>query len=102
MPNTHDIGVFFVHPINLAPGSPLIHQAPTDEIEPPYRHARSLIIKIWPGKGLVFGRWRLTGRTESDALYVALQGYGNALSTEVIRDTKRFDEVSEETLSAYL
>jgi hypothetical protein len=102
MPNTHDIGAFFVHPINLQPGTPFMHRAPTDEIEPPYRCSNSRIIKIWPGKGLVFGRWRHTGRTENAALLVAVQGYGNALSTEVIRDTKRFDEVPDSVLDAYL
>jgi hypothetical protein len=97
MPNTHGVGPFFVHPLNLKPGSPFLHTAPTDEIEPPYRRSKSLIVKVWPGKGLVLGRWRHTWRRESDALYAAVQGYGNALSTDDIRDNAhRFDEDLDE------
>jgi hypothetical protein len=99
MPNTHDLGAFFVHPVNLKPGTPFMHRAPTDEIEPPYRHSDSVIIKIWPGKGLVLGHWQNTWRNESDALYTALQGYGNALSTDDIRDNAhRFDRGDDDAL----
>jgi hypothetical protein len=97
MPNTHDVGPFFAHTVNLKPGTPLVHRAPTDEIEPPYRRSNSVIVKIWPGKGIVLGRWRNTWRNESDALYTAVQGYGNALSTDDIRDNAhRFDEDLDE------
>lgn len=97
MPNTHGVGPFFVHAVNLRPQTPLLHTAQTDEIEPPYRQSKSLIVKVWPGKGLVLGRWRNTYRNESDALYTAVQGYGNALSTDEIRDNAhRFDEDLDE------
>jgi hypothetical protein len=99
MPETRDMGPFFAHTVNLTPEAPLIHRAPTDEIEPPYRRSNSVIIKIWPGKGIVLGRWRHTWRNESDALYTALQGYGNALSTDDIRDhAHRFDEGADDAL----
>lgn len=97
MPNTHDVGPFLAHTVNLKPGTPLVHRAPTDEIQPPYRRSNSVIVKIWPGKGIVLGRWRHTWRNESDALYTAVQGYGNALSTDDIRDNAhRFDEDLDE------
>lgn len=99
MPETHDVGPLFAHTVNLQPGTPFIHRAPTDEIQPPFRRSKSLIIKVWPGKGIVLGRWRHTWRSESDALYTALQGYGNALSTDDIRDnTHRFDEDADDAL----
>jgi hypothetical protein len=99
MPETRDMGPFFAHTVNLQPGTPLFHRAPTDEIEPPYRRSNSLIIKIWPGKGIVLGRWRQTYRKESDALYTALQGYGNAMSTDDIRDhAHRFDRDVDDAL----
>jgi hypothetical protein len=97
MPNTHGVGPFFTHTLNLKPGAPFLHTAPTDEIEPPYRRSKSLIIKVWAGKGIVLGRWRNTYRNENDALYTAIQGYGNALSTDDIRDNAhRFDEDLDE------
>ncbi|MER5754424.1 hypothetical protein [Streptomyces sp. NPDC002088] len=97
MPETHDVGPFFAHTVNLKPGAPFLHTAPTDEIEPPYRQSNSTVIKIWPGKGIVLGRWRNTWRSESDALYTAVQGYGNAMSTDAIRDrAHRFDEDLDE------
>jgi hypothetical protein len=100
MPNTHGVGPFFFHTLNLRPETPLLHSAPTDEIEPPYRRSNSRILKIWPGKGIVLGRWRQTYRNESAALYSAIQGYGNALSTDEIRDNAhRFDEVDDALLT---
>jgi hypothetical protein len=91
------VGPFFTHTLNLKPGAPFLHTAPTDEIEPPYRRSKSLIIKVWAGKGIVLGRWRNTYRNENDALYTAIQGYGNALSTDDIRDNAhRFDEDLDE------
>jgi hypothetical protein len=99
MPETRDMGPLFAHTVNLQPGTPFVHRAPTDEIEPPYRRSNSVIIKIWPGKGIVLGRWRNTWRSESDALYTALQGYGNALSTDDIRDhAHRFDAEDDDAL----
>ncbi|MFE9525109.1 hypothetical protein [Streptomyces sp. NPDC006631] len=99
MPKTHDVGPFFAHLLNLKPGAPFLHTAPTDEIERPYRRSKSVVVKIWPGKGLVLGRWRNTWRNENDALYTAVQGYGNALSTDDIRDNAhRFDEDVDELL----
>jgi hypothetical protein len=99
MPQTHGVGPFFVHAVNLRPHTPFLHTAPTDEINPPYRYSRSLIIKIWPGKGIVLGRWKNNWRSETAALYTALQGYGNAMSTDDIRDNAhRFDEDPDELL----
>lgn len=99
MPQTHGVGPFFVHAVNLRPHTPFLHTAPTDEIDAPYRRSHSLIVKIWPGKGLVFGRWKNTWRNENEALYTAVQGYGNALSTDDIRDNAhRFDEDLDELL----
>ncbi len=99
MPETRDIGALFAHTVNLKPGSPFLHTATTNEIEPPYRHSNSVIIKIWPGKGLVLGRWRRTWRNENEALYAAIQGYGDALSTDDIREkAHRFDRAADDAL----
>jgi hypothetical protein len=96
MPRTHDVGPFFVQFIDLAPKTPLLHTAPTDELDPPYRRSSSWIIRIWR-KGVVFGRWRHTGRSEKEALLEAVRGTEDALTTDSIRDNAhRFDEVPDE------
>lgn len=95
MPNTHDVGPFFVHiQKHLAPSAPLLHIAPTNEIVPPFRKSpNSRILKIWPGIGLVFGRWYPTNRREQEALIDAIIGRTDAMTTDDIRDNAhRFDE----------
>lgn len=91
MPETRDMGPFFAHTLNLKPGAPFLHTAPTDELEIPFRRSNSLVVKIWPGKAIVLGRWRHTGRTETEGILTALQGHENALTTDEIRDTPRWD-----------
>lgn len=93
MPRTHDLPLtpFFCHFLDLAPKSPFLHTAPTNELEIPFRTSSSLVVRIWPRKGLVLGRWRKTGRGETEAILTAIQGRADALSTEEIRDFYRFD-----------
>jgi hypothetical protein len=73
--------------------------AVTNEIEPPYRYSHSLVVKIWPGKGLVLGIWRKLDRTEREALLDATQGTEDAMSTDDIRDkAHRFDMGADDAL----
>lgn len=99
MPNTHGVGPFFFHTVNLRPKSPFLHTAPTNEIEPPYRWSFSRVVKIWPGKGIVLGRWRYIDRSEKEALLTALQGYESAMTVDAIRDeAQRFDAEADDAL----
>ncbi|MDX3260822.1 hypothetical protein PV336_16515 [Streptomyces sp. MI02-2A] len=99
MPMTHGVGPFFFHTVNLRPKTPFIHRANTNEIEPPYRWSYSRIIKIWPGKGIVLGRWINLGRTEKEGLLAATAGHEKAMSTDDIRDrTRRFDQDADDAL----
>lgn len=72
---THDFGPIFVQRLSLKRGSSLIHRAPTNETEPPFRTANSYIIRV-PGTkfGMVIGLWKETGRDEDQALLDALAG----------------------------
>lgn len=100
MPNTHGVGPFFVHAVNLRPKTPLVHRANTNEIEPPYRWAYSWILRIWPGKGIVLGRWKDLGRTEREALLAATQGTEDFLTLDDIRDNShRFDRDDDALLT---
>lgn len=52
-----------------------IDVAPTKEIEWPYRECKhSIIIRIWSGKAICFGRWKFSGMSETEALLSALEG----------------------------
>lgn len=73
MPETHDLGNLFVHAVALEPGTALVHRAPTNEIEEPFRHSKSVVVRLFGRKGLVFGWWRDPDRTEDEALLAALR-----------------------------
>lgn len=75
MPQTHDLGPYFVHRISLEPGTSVLHRAPTTEIEEPYRHSNSVVVRLFRRFGVVFGRWRTINRTEEQALLMALAGH---------------------------
>ena len=56
-------------------GAPLIHVAPTTEIEHPWRKCkRSVIIRLWKGKALVLGFWRDNDKPWHDSLLEAVNG----------------------------
>jgi hypothetical protein len=73
MPSVHEAGPLFVHTVRLKPGTPFIHRAPTNEIEEPFRHSRSVIFNLFR-RGVVVGVWRKTDRDPEDALLDALDG----------------------------
>lgn len=88
MPNTHDVGPFFLHGIRLRPRTALIHRAVTDELDPPFRTSNSVVFRFFRW-GIVLGRWRETGRSEQEAF--ATLGREAALTTEQVREARRFD-----------
>jgi hypothetical protein len=97
MPHARDIPLtpLFFHPVRLVPETPFLHTASTEELDPPYRTSRSLVVHLGRGYGIVLGRWRRTGRTAEEALLTATRGREDAMSQEHIRETKRFDEVPD-------
>jgi hypothetical protein len=87
MADTKDFGRLFFHVINIQrEGVPFLHRAFSQEIEAPFREARPWVLKFWPGKGLVFGLWHRTEKTEEQALYDALEGWGLDLYGEDLDD----------------
>ena len=73
MPKAHDIGPLFVQVTNFPYewGFKLAVRGWTQEIEPPYRTSKPLIVRLPFYKALVLGRW--TGlRDEEEALNGAL------------------------------
>lgn len=91
---------FFLHYIRLKPEAPYIHRARTNELEYPFRESNSLVLNLWRGRGLVLGRWRPTGRDETEGLLAATGGREDALNTAFIRDhTRRFDWESDDLLT---
>lgn len=98
MPNTHDVGPFFFHGIRLRPRTPLIHRAVTDELDPPFRNSNSIVVRFFRW-GIVLGRWRVTGR-EEDEMFEVVGGREDALSTEQVRETRRFDWKYQEEQAA--
>lgn len=82
MAETTDLGRAFAHAIALDPNAPRLHTAVTDELDPPFRRSRSLVLRLWKSRGLVLGWWRKTGRDEDEALMAALQGVETSLLDE--------------------
>jgi len=73
MPETHDLGPLFIHRVRLEPGTALLHRAPTNEIEEPYRRSNSVVVRLFRRFGVVFGWWKHDpDRTEDEALLAAL------------------------------
>lgn len=74
MPVVHDFkSGHFYHTAKLVPDAPLFHRAETFETDPPFRRAKSLVIRLWPSAtALVVGRFKPTGQTEDEALMAAV------------------------------
>jgi len=70
MPATKDLGRAFFHWIYLSKDAPIIHSAPTQELDAPFRNSpRSVVIRLWPYRyGFVLGWWHRSGFSESEAL----------------------------------
>lgn len=83
--HTTDIGRAFFHLINTRPGTPLLHRAPTFQIEPPFqRSPRSLVIRLFPlNKAIVIGWWSDTTLEEDESLLEAVSGWGISLDPEL-------------------
>jgi len=62
MRDTKDFGRLFFQPIELLPWSTPVRRGDTQEINPPFRTARSFVLHL-PGSsaGIVVGWWRDTG-----------------------------------------
>ena len=54
---THDLGRFYWASLKVTKHCPLIHTGYTRSYEKPYRWARSVYIRYWPGRALELGRW---------------------------------------------
>lgn len=72
MADTHDLGPFFWHLVAVKKRTPLFHRARSTEVDPPFRTARPVVTHVWPGKGLVTGKWKDSGYDEDEALLAAL------------------------------
>ena len=81
---THELGMsirgkviwmtpLFWHSVRLTREAPLVHVAPTRELEYPYRTSqRSLILKLTRTRGIVLGWWKESGMNEYDHLMAAI------------------------------
>jgi len=65
----------FFHTVPLRRGGPLIETSSTTEVVEPYRRGRCVIVKVWPGKGWVFGRWTGVHEDEETALVAAVAAH---------------------------
>lgn len=54
MPETHDAGRLFTHPVMLSPDSPVVHKAFTAEYDDPCRHSPTIVLRTWFRRA---GRW---------------------------------------------
>ncbi|WP_019629720.1 hypothetical protein [Actinomadura atramentaria] len=73
MPRTRGAGRLFFHTCPLSDQAPLIHRAPSWEVDYPFRAGRSIIVR-WRGRGLVFGYWK-TPLDEDAALTRAIDAH---------------------------
>ena len=84
MPQTHDLGPFFLHSIYLTENAPLFHTAETQELDDPFRNSRSIVARLWPSRrGLVLGLWKSSGLSEGEALRAGIWAHG----TDVLDDS---------------
>jgi hypothetical protein len=66
---------FFVGFNYLRSDAPIIHLAPTTEIEYPWRVCpKSLVIKLPKGRGMVMGKWKFNVRPWEETLLEILKG----------------------------
>ena len=85
MPETHDLGRIFAHSIYLVERTRLVHLAPTQELDDPFRTSpHSLVVRLWPSRrGLVIGWWHNGGLSEGEALRAGIWAHG----TDVLDDS---------------
>lgn len=88
MAETKGLGRLYFHTMKLAAGSPFLHTAPTDELDPPFRKGRGLVIRLWKifdrslrkhewdYRAIVVGIWTGKHPNEEAAVSSALQGWG--------------------------
>jgi hypothetical protein len=99
MPKVHDIGktrfIQILENYRVEWGWRFIVRGWTQEIEPPFRSAKPLIVRLPKDKALVYGRW-VAQLTEEEALNQAIQG--RVLSDEDFEEgwTPAPDEAAEE------
>lgn len=72
MADTHDFGRLFVQPLRLQKTSRRVHLAPTQEVDPPFRRSKGLVLRLRGERGVVLGWWRKSGLDEDAALLAAL------------------------------
>lgn len=95
MANTKDFGRAFVQFVSLNDGTPFIHTATSQAIEPPFPHARVVIVRVpFTHTGVVLGWWQSSGFNEEEALLAAMEArgldlYDVDLDDDKVRDTVR-------------
>lgn len=70
---THDLGKLFWSTVRLTDNAPILHRAPMQETDEPFRNSWPLVIRVWRGRGLIIGWWEDTGLEEDEALRKAIQ-----------------------------
>lgn len=75
MPKVHSVGPLFVQVIDFPVewGHKVVVRGWTQEIEPPFRTAEPLLVRLPNYKALALGRWTGKKASEEDALNNALQ-----------------------------
>lgn len=86
MAQTHDLGPFFFHTIDLKEDSPRFHRAQTHEVDEPFRISNSLVLRIFGTYGIVLGRWRETDLDEESALIQAMDSREMAVEPADLED----------------
>lgn len=76
MAKTRDIGQIYWHTIKYGIKPKELHEkAETQEIEFPFRNGKGIALRLpFSRHGLVIGKWKKTGFTESEALTYAVNG----------------------------
>lgn len=72
MAKIHNMGPALWQFVRLSKDAPIIHTAPTTELEEPYRESTSLVLRLPFGRGLVIGWWHESGKNEFEALASAI------------------------------
>lgn len=91
--NTFDIGPVFIAPARFVTNLerlPLFGTLPSQETEPPYRHATAFFARIpFTPFGAFLGVWKKTGYSADTALMHAIAGAGFDLDEEIDDADKR-------------
>lgn len=95
MPDTKDLGRLFAYRALLRKDAKRIQTAPTQEIDPPFRRATSLVLRVWGQHGVIVGWWRDSGMDETEALTAATQipGHSSLTSREITPTTDEQGEM---------